>query len=150
MPPHPKPRSRSHLAESLRRRAHRLLHRILCCLRAIFDRKNYLGEFASPSSFFSCYRFALSWSLGPISSFVDELLVADHGAAAKFAAGHAGLLSLSLSDLFLAVRGPVRFPYNPYFSACFLARIVFFFHNKSARTVFWLVFSAKQTGPESI
>ena len=36
--------------------------------------------------------------------------------------------------------------YNPSFSACFLARTVFFSHNKSAGTVFRLIFSVKRTG----
>ena len=42
--------------------------------------------------------------------------------------------------------GPVRFSYNP----SFLARTVFFSHNKSAGTVFRLIFSTKRTGPISI
>ena len=44
--------------------------------------------------------------------------------------------------------GSVHLSYNPYFSACFSARTVFFSHNKSAGIVFWLVFSAKRTGPD--
>ena len=43
-------------------------------------------------------------------------------------------------------RGLVRFSYNPSFSAYFFSRNSVFSHNKSAETVFWLVFSAKQTG----
>ena len=46
--------------------------------------------------------------------------------------------------------GPIRFSYNPYFSACFFSvGTVFFSHNKSVGTVFRLVFSAKRTGPWS-
>ena len=36
------------------------------------------------------------------------------------------------------------------FQLIFLAGTVFFSHNKSAETVFWLVFSAKQTVPLSV
>ena len=38
---------------------------------------------------------------------------------------------------------PVRFSYNPYFSV----KIVFFSRNKSVRTMFRFVFSAKRTRP---
>ena len=43
--------------------------------------------------------------------------------------------------------GHVRFFYNPSFSACFFSRNSVFSHNKSAGTVFRLVFSAKRTWP---
>ena len=43
--------------------------------------------------------------------------------------------------------GPVRFFYNPYFQLLFLVETAFFSHNKLAGTMFWLVFSAKRTGP---
>ena len=45
--------------------------------------------------------------------------------------------------------GPVRLSYNLYFSTYFFSvGTVFFSHNKSAGTVFRLVFSAKRTGPK--
>ena len=55
--------------------------------------------------------------------------------------------SVTLDNASSNAKGPVHFSYNPYFLACFLVGRVFFSHNKSAGTVFWLVFSAKRTGP---
>ena len=43
--------------------------------------------------------------------------------------------------------GPVRFSYNPSFSTIFSTETVFFSHNKSAETIFQLIFLAKRTSP---
>ena len=53
----------------------------------------------------------------------------------------------TLSQKAIAGYGPVRFSYNLSFLSCFLVGTVFFSHNKSARTVFRFVFSAKRTRP---
>jgi hypothetical protein len=44
-------------------------------------------------------------------------------------------------------QGPVHPAYNPSFSACFSARIVFFSHNKSANNVFQPAYQHSRTGP---
>jgi hypothetical protein len=42
--------------------------------------------------------------------------------------------------------GHVRLSYNPYFQFVFLAKIIFFSHNKSANSTFSHAFSGKRTG----
>jgi hypothetical protein len=44
--------------------------------------------------------------------------------------------------------GPVHLAYNPSYSACFLVRIVFFSHKKSANSVFQPAYNSSRTGPQ--